>query len=223
MIRIKQWFEGNRNFQKGKLLFDALGHDDDLKALFQRGKSQQAQIKLERALAELLEHKSIARVSQRAETKARTVGTKAIKKRKAATAPIPEAVKPLKLQKSDLYIVVRNIHSKMSYATNDKERAELAAQILDTWDAINGLHTRIDYYFEHGEFPEAPPNYDAIPIKADKNDLIDLYERYKTLGSYISKARKKGDKAKEEKAIIESNLICDIINKNYGFEKIKRR
>jgi hypothetical protein len=220
MIRIKEWFQGNRNFQKGKLLYDALGHDDDLKKLFQKGKNKHSQIVLERALTELLEHKSIAQVSARANIKTKPINTK---KKANAGKPVPEEVKPLIAQKSDLYIVVRNIHSKMTYADTVKERAELAEQILDTWDAINSLHTRIDYFFAHGEFPEAPPNYDAINIKADVNDLIDIYERYKTLGSYISKAKKKGDKAKEEKAIIESNLICDIINKNYGFEKIKRR
>ncbi len=223
MIRVKAWFETVRNFQKGKLLYDELGKDEDLKVLFQRGKSKTSQISLERALQDLLEHKSLDRVIERSNTPQPKAQAKPSTRRKEKPKETPEELKKPIAQKNDLYIFVRNMHSRMCYAETDKERRELAFQILSTWDAINGLWSKIDYFYANGKLPVVEELNTDLTIKADTNDIIDMYDRYKTLATYISRERKKGNKEREQKAIDESNMIVDIINKIYGHQKLKRK
>lgn len=159
--------------------------------------------------------------------------------------PFPEEKRPKELidiytKKNTLYVEAKNLFSMLvakgdemekfdeeseDYQAIAAERKEMAKQIISKYDQVNECWKQIDYFAKHGKLPEVEDLKKKPEIKADDEDPIALDKRWRTLGTYISKAKKKPEKNAEKLAELyaESNVIADKLNKMAGEEKYKMR
>lgn len=133
----------------------------------------------------------------------------------------PEVLQPFYDKKLHLFIETRQLQARMvaigDHRLNDKtkeERRIIAKQILESWDGINECWRQIDYYKEHGKLMEVTPEPEAPAIKADATDPMELDKRWRTLGTYISKAKKKKNQEALTTYMTERNAIAEILNKS---------
>lgn len=152
----------------------------------------------------------------------------------------PKELVEIYKEKDKLYVKAKNLNSMLiakgdemdQYKPTDErylklkaERKKIAKEVIELFNEINKQWKLIDYYAEHGKLPEPEMMEPKAEIKADVDDPVALDKRYRTLSTYISKAKKKPernqDKLKELYA--ESNAIAEKLNTIYGEGKYKIR
>ncbi len=159
--------------------------------------------------------------------------------------PYPESKRPEELQaiyeeKNKLYVEAKNLNSILiakgdeieklekdsdTYKKQVIERRELAKQIIDRYNKVNACWKKIDYFAEHNKLPEPEILEQKPEIGADIDNPLALAKRYRTLSSYISKAKKKPERNQEKlkELYAESNAIAEKLNAIHGEEKYKMR
>ncbi|MFK5893738.1 MAG: hypothetical protein QM504_11010 [Pseudomonadota bacterium] len=152
----------------------------------------------------------------------------------------PDELKTLYEQKNVLYVEAKNLNSTLiakgdemdkheegtdEYNVYLEERREIAKTVIAHYNQINVIWKQIDYFKEHGSLPAPDVIQPKLVIKADKHDPIAMDKRYRTLGTYISKAKKDPERNQEKlkEYYIESNEIAKKLNEMAGEEKYKMR
>jgi hypothetical protein len=148
----------------------------------------------------------------------------------------PKLLIPVYDSKNNLYVEAKNL-SSLLVAKGDEmdnydegsedwqkiadERHEMAKQILSKYDLVNESWNQIDYYSEHGKLPDPVDPIKEPVVLADKDDPIAMDKRWRTLGTYISKAKKDPEKNQNKlvKYYNESNEIANKLNAIHGEEK----
>lgn len=152
----------------------------------------------------------------------------------------PDELKGLYKEKNELYVEAKNLNSILiakgdeldkhdlgsdEYSAIAAQRREMAKQIIDLYNQVNVIWKKIDYFKEHGKLPEDEALEPVIEVKADVEDPIALDKRWRTLGTYISKAKKNPERNQEKllELFSESNEIAAKLNALAGEEKYKIR
>ena len=90
----------------------------------------------------------------------------------------------------------------------------MAKQMIDLYNKINEYWKKIDYFKANGELPEPEELAPKADIKADTDNQAQLDKRWRTLGTYISKEKKKKEPRHErlQQLVGESNAIAARLN-----------
>lgn len=217
---IQQWLSlPQPTYAQGLTLYKQYGASSALLALFNSGTSSFHIQKLTAALIELNNTKTI--VESTTHTINRLIppmdefrSSRESKKVAPDFDAMPDAVKTIMDDKTALYKQSQHLHFKLFTATTDKDRRELALQILNNMERVNELWHAIDTYTDTGNIPE------IIQQEAQKSiSELSILERTRlrsNLPTYITKAKKKLEmlpegekKAKktQELQIMQSKLI----------------
>lgn len=152
----------------------------------------------------------------------------------------PEELKELYKQKNELYVEAKNLNSTLiakgdemdkydegstDYIAIADVRREMAKEIIEKYNEVNMIWKKIDYFKEHGKLPEAEMLETKIDVKADVEDPIALDKRWRTIGTYISKAKKNPERNQEKLSELyaESNQIAEKLNALSGENKYVKR
>jgi len=166
-----------------------------------------------------------------------------IPKRRTLADPYPKDNRPEELkefynEKEKLYIEAKNLNSMLvakgdemeklkenskAYKKLVEERREIAKQVIEKYSQINACWKQIDYFAANGKLPDPEILEEEPEIKADPEDPLEMAKRYRTLSSYISKAKKNPERNQEKlkELYAESNAIARKLNVIYGEEKFK--
>ncbi len=151
----------------------------------------------------------------------------------------PKELDPVYDSKNKLYVEAKNLHAQL-VAKGDEmdkfqedtkawqkladERKEIAKKLLELWNQVNDHWGIIDHFKKHGQLPLEEDSVEKkSQVKADDENPVELDKRWRTLGTYISKAKKKPEKNAEKlkEYLDERNDIAKKLNKLAGEEKYK--
>jgi len=152
----------------------------------------------------------------------------------------PEVLIPIYEEKNKLYVEAKNLHSMLvakgdemdkfdeeskDYKKLAAERKEMAKQIISLFDQVNKCWKQIDFFAINKKLPEPEILEQKPEIKADDTNPIELDKRWRTLGTYISKAKKNPERNQEKlkELITESNEIAKKLNTILKISKYKMR
>jgi hypothetical protein len=124
---------------------------------------------------------------------------------------LPAIILHLEQQWKDLYKQSAYKQSNLE-KMDPEERKEAAHFILDNFDKIKEIWKKVDHYKEHGQLPPEEV------IKVTSDDPISLFQRKKTLSTYISKANN-GVKYMDPKKIPDWEKEIEEIDKKLNLNK----
>lgn len=172
MKLINDWLNGKRNYTYGSILYNRYGNDDELKNLFEKGKTEYTEKKL------LEELQAIAKPQQ----------PKKISERTLDHANFPtstnKVVSSLRDQWMPLYTEMNykrhSLDKFLSQKTDaaTRRRGNLAMEILDLEKRCMYIWAQRDHYLEFGRLPTQEKTDPVI-------DPAKLVERYKNVQGYI--------------------------------------
>ena len=203
--RLRQWLNGERNFDVGVSLYRHLQYDEKLLAVFIKGKTPWCYKKLQDELLRICNEMKATGVT--------SIGTIPILKQKTekketatiekqTTAKNPELYKICKSDADILYKQLMNKRAILFAEVNgdiflnvnmpDKveNRAKMAIEIVQGFQKVSELYERSEYVFFNGKLPDAETTtedtYHALPdelVKATLDNLRKLYSKKKKLES----------------------------------------
>lgn len=152
----------------------------------------------------------------------------------------PDVLKEIYEKKNAFYVEAKNIFSiivakgdemekfaedSAEYKALADERKPMAFEVIKLYDQVNDCWKQIDSFAEHGKLPEVEDAIEKPEIKADDEDPIAMDKRWRTIGTYISKAKKNPERNQEKLAELyaESNAIAEKLNALASEEKYKMR
>ncbi|MDX3913778.1 MAG: hypothetical protein QHC79_09580 [Pseudosphingobacterium sp.] len=221
MQEIQAWFK-NSDYREGVDLYNKYGSNSFLKKLFASGPTEYNLTKLREELQAICptqnpENSQIhVTKSDNSVTKAEesvTNSQNSNNSEKSDTKPSPklfEYYTQLQKQKQQINRQIERNMSLLDTSRSKNVRFEAAKQILQLDSRKRGIWAKIDYYEEHGRFPDPVA---LQPVKTD--ELQRLYVQ-------ISKAEKrlKSDKVKDpektQKLIDEKRLRLDELKRERG-------
>lgn len=196
-MTIKEWLNSNpKDYWQGVELYSNERHNKALLNWYRLGKnsvSLQSLIEELRKVSLVIE-KSLVSVNtpvlKTTSKKPLDVFTKKKREEPRGFLPsdkddAPEEVKRMVARRKILFLEVNRLHAVISRCTNDLERAVLAIQIVESWDEIEKLWRKTNYYDNHLSLPVELPTVE-IQIKEGES----LVKRLQTLRSYRSKCQK---------------------------------
>lgn len=172
---IKNWLNGKRNYTIGCVLYRRYGHDEQLKQLFEKGKTDYTEKKL------LEELKSLV-------TPATKPSTSNVQPSTFTHEPFPDSsnkvIHSLREQWMPLYTEMnykRHELDKFLYQKTDaamRRRAKLAMEILSLEKKCMMIWKQRDHYLEFGRLPGQEKTEPVV-------DPAKIVERYKNVQGYI--------------------------------------
>lgn len=186
MEDVRQWLSSPRNYEQGLALYKNYGTSNALKLVLAIGSTPYNRTKLAELLQNLLPPALPKPVI------ATPVQTKAA----ATTTPKPEITGPDQQLEQDwkgLYKDAAFLHGQLHTAKTDAERKDLAAAILDNFDAIGKIDNQQEYVKEHGKLPPSG----ATPKPVADLTAIEISNELLNLRSKISKQKNNPKRAAE--------------------------
>lgn len=185
MQDIKQWLNGNRDYETGRMLYDRHGSNAAYKSVFALGPSPYNSKKLERELEAL--------VPIEAEPKPKPVA--AIVEAKQEKDAFTDASTQVWEQMLPLLDEQRALHTELGVLATNSGRLKHAIRIMELADQLAPLWEQYHYAKEHGKLPE--------PIIVEKNipeTGAQLITRRATLRTYLSRYKNRPDKLEKYQA-----------------------
>lgn len=188
---IRQWREGDQDYQKGVALYQALSPNTILGAQLVRGESTFRARRLRQALEEV--RVELQRQSRR-ETATYT---------EPATAAVdwpamPPAMRKLQVELSEVFRDNQNDHHRLRRLKADEQRYQVQSAMLARERRRQQLWKYIDHWQAHGEM-----HVDLVEGPNDKGDrmrLRDYTRRMHNVPTYISRAKKAVKEAESDEA-----------------------
>ena len=173
MNLIKNWLSGKRNYTVGCILYNRYGNDEELKLLFEKGKTDYTEKKLLECLKEI----------------ANPVGALTRPERSTMNhEPFPESsnkiIHSLREQWMPLYTEMNYKRHELDKFLNQKtdaamrRRAKLAMEILSLEKQCMKIWAQRDHYIEFGRLPAQEKTEPVV-------DPAKIVERYKNVQCYI--------------------------------------
>lgn len=180
---IEHWLQGSRDYGIGVKLFEHFGQSNFLKQMFAKGETDFNQERLQDELRQLSEAVPDA---QQAQVMFKIASS-------SEYDALPEQIKKLEQEKTEKFKRMAYLHSQLLNQKTDKQRYELAKEILELDRFLQDAWAKLDHYAEHGTMPAE----EKIEIKeaSPTQQLI----RRNNLRTYISKFE--DDSAKQKKVI----------------------
>ena len=209
------WLSGQREYESGVQLYERLGTNYVLQAMFQKGYSSYKAEKLEQVMQELL--LSLGKKEMPEATKEEVIQEAqefiiAVKNSNIKPSDLPNAPEKVKeaiKKRRNLYNEFLRLHSSLKPYTPIEIRRQNALRILDIFDEIKPLWDLTNYYDCNLKLPEE--KNDTIDI--NRLSIVEANKLYETHYKYIRKFRgieKKEDEIKKrllEAAMIKQSLL----------------
>lgn len=168
---IHNWLNGNKSFTIGAILYQRYGTDEQLKELFERGRSDFAEKLLLKELSSMIDNKA-----------------KEVKQRSLSSAEFPESkdrtIQALRDQWMPLYTQMNYKRHQLDRFLNQKtdaarhRRGKLAMEILQLEKDCMRIWAQRDHYIEFGHLPGIVKTDPVI-------DPAKVIERYKNVQGYL--------------------------------------
>lgn len=202
---IRQWLQGQRNYDEGVKLYLIHGKDHQLKKVFREAVSDFKRKKLLEVMKELAVGKAKVAVTTKVEKeqaveKVATAEKKWPKDRDAMLEALHQKWKPLFAEMMNLTSRIYDVAlAGKSDPAKKMEAGQMAHRILDLDDMCDEIYEQRDYYLKEGSLPEEEKSFDLVvdPIKIPV--ALANAERY--VRQYKNKLKKKPDDVNAVKQI----------------------
>lgn len=202
---ISLWLGRKKDFQSGVEIYERLGSNYALKAMFRRGETSLRLELLEKAMQDLLLEvgKKDAPVLSKKELKveAREYQIETIHNIRPSDLPnAPDAVKAVRTKRRNLFDEFKRCHAQLNFNTPKEERRVICLRIPEIREEIDACWRFTNYY----------DTYLRIPTKEEVKTIEDLNvveanKRYEANYKYVNKYKAKEDKRPECMRRIEEN------------------
>lgn len=203
---INLWLNSERDYLEGLALYDKHGSSNNLKRILRiAGPSKKnldtlvyelgklAKVAPSKVGAVVARPVVISTGVSKIEVKKPTPSVQFVPKvERVGLRPNTPEVDALVKKVIDLQKVGSSLHSSLSFLDNEKDRANIAGQILDLYEEVDDIYDRLRVYDKTGSLPPSgikAPKAEKPPVS--KMDIQQLMIRQSTLRSLISKAKKR--------------------------------
>ncbi len=174
---IKNWLNGKRNYTVGCILYSRYGNDEELKILFEKGKTDYTQKKLLEELKKLTDDRQPTTDEKSSSSQWSAVGGQFPESSNKIIHSLREQWMPIYTEMNyKRHELDKFLNHKTDAAT--RRRAKLAMEILSLEKRCMMIWQQRDHYIEFGKLPaQEKPEPVVDPAK--------IIERYKNVQCYI--------------------------------------
>jgi hypothetical protein len=174
---IVEWLRGDRNYDRGRQLYEELGDDVFLKRLFAMGSTVFNREKLEATLRKMVHGTGDGAAGPKEVMPGKVKYQEPTNKE---FEQLPEDVRKLKKEGDLLFKEMSHLHSRLM-DMKDEERGAAALRILALAKELRSIWSKLDHYAEHGKLP------DAVKVEVKAMSVAEAMVRRNTLRSYLSR------------------------------------
>jgi hypothetical protein len=178
MQEIIAWLDGDRDYWSGSALYEKYGSNSFLKKVLPEGPTPYKIQKLETELESLVPAtpaKHSASTIDAPQNDIVATPDHSVKSDQDSPAPNPKEMErylSLKLLLKQTYDQIQRNMVLLDLLTDQKQLHQSAKHILNLNDKVTGIYDLLDFYDEHGKFPEI--GIEKAVIKTPKKELDDL-------------------------------------------------